>query len=172
MTDHPRFYTALVISSTLLVAACAAPNGRFPSLERRPYETDKPLSEPVTAESVAPASLSEELARKVADIVQKHRTANAAFNKALPPVQAIAARAAGSSPGTESWVNAHLQLSRLDKERADSVAALGEFDALISAQIDGDSAYIDLLTEAQLQIAREVGEQTSEIGRLSHLIGE
>ena len=84
----------------------------------------------------------------------------------------IAGKAAGTSPGSEAWVNAHMELSRLDKTRADSVAALGEMDGLIADQIQGDSAYVALLVDAQQSIATEVAAQRSEIDRLSRQIGE
>lgn len=80
--------------------------------------------------------------------------------------------AAGSKPGTETWVNAHMELSRLDKMRADSVAALGELDTLIAEQIDGDSAYVTLLVEYQQEVATDVVAQRTEIDRMSNQIGE
>lgn len=88
------------------------------------------------------------------------------------PVQVLAARAAGSPPGSESWVNAHLQLSRLDKARADSVAVVREFDVLIAEQADSDSDFVPFLTDAQKPVAEAVAVQNAEIERLSRLIGE
>ena len=87
-------------------------------------------------------------------------------------MQTIAAKASGSAPGNENWVNAHLMLSRLDKTRADSVAALGAFDGLISEQADGDSVYIVLLSGYQQDIADDVAAQTTQIDRMSRQIGE
>lgn len=154
----------------LLLSACATPDGEFPSLERRPYETDAPIAEPVTG--AAPTVLPSELAGKVAALTNRHRIASAGFAKALPAMQRTASGAAGRAPGSEAWVNAHLQLSRLDKMRADSVVALSELDELIAGQIDGDSAYVALLVAAQEPIAAEVAAQRAEIGRMSQLIGE
>ena len=158
------------LSIALLLPACSAPSGEFPSLERRPFETETPVAEP--AAPARPVKLSGALAAKVEAIMSKHGVANANFTKALPAMQRTAAGAAGRSPGSEAWVNAHLVLSRLDKSRADSVVALGELDGLIADQIDGDSDYVGLLVEEQEQIARDVAAQRSEIDRLSRLIGE
>ena len=153
----------------LLLSACSGPEGQFPSLERRPYETDAPVPAPPPA---APAALPDTLASKVKSIINRHETANASFTKGLPSVRGTAAKAAGTAPGSESWVNAHLQLSRLDKSRADSVAALGELDTLIADQVEGDSEYVTLLVAIQQDIATDVAKQRDEIDRMSRQIGE
>ncbi len=155
----------------ILLAACAADEGMFPSLERRPYESKNPIAAPEAPPPV-PVSLPAELAARVDALNARHRAAQAAFAADLPSVQSIAAKAAGSAPGSESWVNAHLQLSRLDKARTDSVAAVREFDSLISEQADGDSDFVLLLTDAQKPVADAVAAQNAEIARLSRLIGE
>jgi hypothetical protein len=155
----------------LLLAACSGPDGQFPSLERRSYETDNPIDAPAAAPA-APVALPVELTAKVDALMARHRTAQAAFAKGLGAVQSVASKAAGSSPGNESWVNAHLQLSRLDKARADSVAVVRAFDSLITEQGEGDSVYVPLLTEAQKPVADDVAAQDNEINRISRLIGE
>ena len=154
----------------LLLPGCSTPDGDFPSLERRPFETETPVAEPVAP--AAPTVLPAALADKVSTLTNRHQAASASFAKALPNVQRIAAGAASRSAGSEAWVNAHLLLSRLDKMRFDSVAALGEFDGLIGDHIDGDSGYVALLVEAQEKIAAEVAAQKAEIERMSRLIGE
>lgn len=158
------------LSLIALLTACSTTEGEFPSLERRSYENNNPIAEPEAPP--APTVLPEELAAKVDALNARHRSAQAAFAKDLSSVQALASRAAGSAPGTESWVNAHLQLSRLDKARADSVAVAREYDALIAGQGEGDARLVPLLTDAQKPAADDVAAQNAEIGRLSQLIGE
>ena len=158
------------IGLALLLPGCSTPAGDFPSLERRPFETKTPVAEPVAP--ATPTVLPAPLADKVRAINKRHQAASANFSKALPATQRTAAGAAGRSAGSEVWVNAHLQLSRLDKLRFDSVAALGELDELIADQIDSDSAYVELLLEAQKDIAAEIAAQKSEVERMSQLIGE
>ena len=63
-------------------------------------------------------------------------------------------------------------LSRLDKLRSDSVAALRDFDGLIADAGADDAGVAALLTEAQRPVAEDVAEQNTEIARLSRLIGE
>lgn len=147
------------------LTACAAPGVQFPSLERRPYETNVPVAAP-------PAVLSAELATKLNALLVRHTAANLDFLRGLGTVQSTASKAAGTAPGSEAWVNAQLMLSRLDKMRADSVAVLREFDGLIAdaGAVDADMAA--LVTEAQRPVTEDVAAQSTEIGRLSRLIGE
>ena len=155
----------------LILSACASPGGKFPSLERRAYETDAPIA--AAAEPPAPRPiLSAELSAKVSALLARHKTAHNTYLRGLPAVQATASKAAGTSPGAEAWVNAHLVLSRLDKMRSDSVAALRDFDGLIDDAGARDAGMAELLTEAQMPIAEEVAAQNAEIARLSRLIGE
>jgi hypothetical protein len=154
-----------------LLAACGTIEGEFPSLERRPYESNSPVLAP---EAPPPAilSLPDALAAKVDGLHARHRTAQGAFAKDLASMQALALRAAGSPAGSETWVNAHLQLSRLDKTRTDSVMVVREFDTLIAEQGDADSALVPLLSDAQKPVADAVTAQNADIERLSRLIGE
>ena len=152
------------------LSGCSSPGGSFPSLERRAFETATPVVEPVAIDT--PTALPAALADRVREITRKHELASATFAKALPAIQRTASGAAGGSPGSEVWVNAHLQLSRVDRLRFDSVAALSDFDQLIADQIDGDSHYVALLVDVQESMARDVSKQKAEIERLSKLIGE
>ena len=155
----------------LILSACASPEGRFPSLERRAYETDAPIVAP-TESPTAPSMLSVELAAKSDILLSRHRQAQGAYLRGLDAVQSTASKAAGSSPGSEAWVNAHVVLSRLDKTRSDSVSALRDFDTLIADSSAADSGIAVLLTEAQRPVAEDVAAQNAEIARLSRLIGE
>jgi hypothetical protein len=116
--------------------------------------------------------LSAELATKLNALLAKHTAANQDFLRGLGAVQSTASKAAGTAPGSEAWVNAQLMLSRLDKMRADSVAVLREFDGLITdaGAVDADMAA--LVTEAQRPVTEDVAAQSTEIARLSRLIGE
>jgi hypothetical protein len=160
--------TVLVV---LLLSACSTTEGQFPSLERRPYESNAPISAPEAAPST-PTELPAQLQAKVDALTRRHAAAQADYQRKLPAVQALASRASGSAPGTESWVNAHLELSRLDDSRADSVAVVREFDSLIADQGKIDSSLVPLLSNAQQPVVDMIAGQNAEINRLSRLIGE
>jgi hypothetical protein len=166
----PIRMSALLFVALPALAGCSTAEGDFPSLERRPYENNNPVMVPVA--TPLPVALPAELTAKIEALNSRHRAAQQAFDTDLPSLQSVASRAAGSAAGSESWVNAHLQLSRLDKTRADSVAVVREFDTLISEQADADSALVPLVTDAQKPIADAVAGQNAEIERLSQLIGE
>ena len=155
----------------LLLSACSTTEGQFPSLERRPYESNAPISAP-EAVPAAPTELPAQLQAKVDALTRRHGAAQADYQRKLPAVQALASRASGSAPGTESWVNAHLELSRLDDSRADSVAVVREFDSLIADQGKTDSSLVPLLSNAQQPVVDMIAGQNAEINRLSRLIGE
>ena len=155
----------------LLLSACSTTDGQFPSLERRPYESNAPISAPEAAPA-APTELPAPVQAVVDDLTRRHAAAQADYQRKLPAVQALASRASGSAPGTESWVNAHLELSRLDDSRADSVAVVREFDSLIADQGKMDSSLVPLLSNAQQPVVDMIAGQNAEINRLSRLIGE
>ena len=166
-----NFKPAAPLLLFLILAACGTKDGGFPSLERRSYEADAPIQAAIEP-AAAPSTLSGEFVAKTDALQARHKAAHGAYLGALAAVQAIASKAAGSSPGSEFWVNAHLMLSRLDKTRADSVAALRDFDGLITEAGARDASLAALLTEAQRPIIEDVAEQNAEITRLSKVIGE
>jgi hypothetical protein len=166
-----NFKPASPLLLLLILSACGTKDGGFPSLERRSYETEAPISAPIES-AAAPSLLSGEFAAKADALRARHIAAHAAYIGALAAVQAIASKAAGSSPGSEAWVNAHLMLSRLDKTRADSVAAVRDFDGLIFEEGARDAVIAALLTEAQRPLIEDVAQQSAEIARLSKMIGE
>jgi hypothetical protein len=155
----------------ILLASCGSIDGQFPSLERRAYENNDAITAPITPPA-APVSMSVELRAQVDALLARHKIAHAAYLERLDAVRSVAARAAGSAPGNEAWVNAHVTLSRLDKIRDDSVAVVRAFDGLIADANAGDSGLSALLTDAQKPVVDDVAAQNDEIRRLSRLIGE
>lgn len=160
----------------MLLAACSSPTGDFPSLQKRAYETDDPLAEPAEIPVETATALSPAIKAKADALLSRYRSGRAAFDKGLPEIRKLAAGAAGTKPGTESWVNAHLQLSRLDKARAESVAALAGIDDLVSdtenLDINGGPAQAPLLVPIQREIAIGTTAQNDMIDQLSRQIGE
>lgn len=166
-----NFKPASPLLLLLILSACGTKEGGFPSLERRSYEADASIFAP-TESAAALSVLPGEFAAKSDALQARHRTAHAGYMGALAAAQAIASQAAGSSPGSEAWVNAHLMLSRLDKTRADSVAAVRDFDGLIADAGARDAGIAVLLTEVQRPVIEDVARQNAEIARLSNVIGE
>ena len=157
----------------LLLGGCTSVSGDFPSLSKRPYETDKPVEDPAQAPLPVSTALTPALQAQTEALVARAQKAHAAYQNALPGASSAAQAAAGAATGSEAWVNAHMALSRADGVRADSVAALGEIDELITRERDkgADAGLIGLLSKPQSQIAELVNAQTTEIDRLARLIG-
>ncbi len=170
-----RLSIALILS-TLSLAGCSTPEGTFPSLAKRPFETQVPAAEPASAPVLETTVIPAELSAKIAGLMARHIKAKAAYDAALPAVRLLAHGAAGSPVGSEAWVNAQQQLSRLDKARSDSVAVLGALDELVTGQNDaesknGSASLLGLIVPYQVGMAEDVAAQTKEIDRLAALIG-
>lgn len=166
----------IALAALTLLGACSTPTGDFPSLEKRSYETDDPIAEPADVPVEVAAKLGPELQGKANALLARYRAGQAAFDAGLPEIRRIAAAAAGSKPGTEAWVNAHLRLSRLDKARSESVGAQRDIDDLVSQtgdlDLNGGPIQAPLLAPIQREISTGAASQNQIIDQLSRQIGE
>jgi hypothetical protein len=164
------------IPLTLVLAGCESIEGKFPSLAKRPFETEAAPIEPVATVRETALQLPDSLAVQVKVIERKFNAGRANYAALLGPAQATANSAAGSAIGSEAWVNAQLIVSRLDKSRADAVLAQAEIDTLLSSVLDAESNKQDalispLILQLQRRIASEVEDQNAELERLARRIG-
>lgn len=170
---HACIYTALISGA---VTGCASPpDGDFPSLAKRPFE-DQPLAAPPALPAAAPQQLPPALAADMAALEARVTKSAAAFDARLPATRSRANSARGATPNGESWLAAHTQLSRLDKTRADGVAALAEIDRLVTEQLEsqlsnGGPAYSQLMIPRQRRMADIINRQSAIIDSLSQIIG-
>jgi hypothetical protein len=164
---------ASVTVLALSLGGCASVEGDFPSLSKRPYETDNPVEQDSLPSAPLTSFLPANLQTQTDGLVARARKAHAAFEAALPAARNAAQSANGAVPGSEGWINAHMILSRADGTRADAVAALSELDKLITMERDkgADAGLVALLAKPQGQIAAMVNEETAEIDRLARMIG-
>ena len=170
-----RITVSLLLILPLLASGCAGgPEGEFPSLAKRPYEDQAPITAPEAIP--APSSLPAALSRQVTALASRTQNANSAFNALLPATRNTAQAARGSAQSSAGWVNAHIALSRLDRTRADGVAALSEMDVLITHQLDAELTgqsprYSELMKAAQQRMIKIIAGQNNEIERLGQTIG-
>jgi len=166
-----------VLASGLLLAGCASPpQGEFPSLSKRPFENAEPIQDTAPEPIPVPQQLPSDLASRAASLEARINAANAAFNRGLPAARAKANRARGAARGSENWLAAHTQLSRLDKARSDGVAALAEMDRLVTDQLDDQlrsklPAYSQLLIPRQALMSDIIQSQNITIDLLTRTIG-
>jgi hypothetical protein len=162
-----------LIGCSLLTGGCAMQQGDFPSLAKRPYESKDPIADPVGQPATYSTSLPDSLRNQLNSIAARHDAAEAAFRGALPVARQAAQSAAGSAMGSEGWVKAQMELSRLEKKRADSLAALAEIDRLVTSERDkgADVGLIGLMAPVQQRVQREADAQTAILEELTRLIG-
>ncbi len=160
----------------LLLSACTTPQDAFPSLAKRPFESNVPVAAPEQPVAVTAEFLPLALSSKIAALMGRHGAAQTAFAGRLGAVRARVASAAGATTGSENWVDAHLQLSRLDHLRGDSVAVLAELDKMVAAQGDAESQGASpllspLMEPTRQSVADAVTAQSAEIDQLARQIG-
>ena len=150
----------------LLVAATSgcAPEGTFPSLAMRPEERLVTVGEP-RRPRVDPAS-DPALRGRASALLAQGRAGTRAF-EASEPAAERATRNVGAT-GSESWIDAQQQLSRLEAARADTDTALAELDRLATARADEatNSADYALIEEAKAELQRIATEQQARLDRL------
>ena len=159
-----------------MIAGCASPQGAFPTLERRPFESNVPVEAPIVPPTPVASSLPAEMASKVARLRTQFAKASSDYAAMLPAVRNAANAASSAGVGSEAWVSAQLRVSRLDKARSGAVAALAEMDDLIVAQRDAESQgaiilLVPLLEPVQAEMAASVAKQNQDIDRFSKIIG-
>lgn len=149
------------------------PDGDFPSLSKRPFENVGTITEPPSSPTPLSTSLPDSLRRNLLALVAQHDAAEAAFRVALPTARQAAQSASGSASGSEGWVNAQMELSRLEKKRADSLTALADIDRLVATERDkgADDGLTALMAPYQERVRREVEAQTDILVELTNLIG-
>jgi hypothetical protein len=163
----------IIAMPALMLAGCTTMEGDFPSLSKRPFETDTPVDDPAEKPVPLTTALPAELERQTNALVARARKAHSDFENALGAARSTAQSASGSATGSESWVNAHMVLSRADGRRADALAALGEMDQLIAREREkgADAGLVALLQQPQGQIAALVNAENAEVERLAKMIG-
>ena len=146
----------------LPLTACAT-GGDYPSLAPRPVE-QLSMEEPVRVDPpVAPdPALRGRAAQLLADARRGDGQFDAAYARALPIV-----RGAGPS-GSDSWVQAQEQISRVEAARVGTSSALTALDELLAEQADDPTNEQDhaQLVAARAAAAALVAEQERRVDGL------
>jgi hypothetical protein len=161
-----RFRLALAIplvAATLAASGCA-PTGPFPSLAMRPEERLVTVGEP-RRPRVDPAS-DPALRGRVSALLGQGRAGTRAFDESAPAAER-ALRNVGAS-GSECWVSAQQQLSRLEAARAETSAALAELGQLAAARADQatNSADYALIEQAIAELEQIAAGQQARLDQL------
>lgn len=166
----------LCLSSAVLafgLSACAATRD-YPSLARRPAERitgSADVVAPTPAPSPPPAPPSPEVTGRLAQLVERARTAHAKFGARQGEAERLIAAASGAAPGTESWSVASIALGDLDSRRSEAMIALGELDEIYAAEAvkaaeSGNAGNADAASAAHAQVNGWVAEEDAVLDRL------
>jgi Meckel syndrome type 1 protein len=152
----------------ILLAACAAPQGDYPSLQIRPAERIDPDAEapppppatPVPAETLAQA---EALKRRA-------ETADGDFQRMAPRAGSAAQTARGAAVASDAWVNAQVAIAMLDSKRSETAAALADLEVLYADRAVRleEMAPLDAI---RADVGRLLAAQDATLARLKGMVG-
>jgi len=155
----------------LLVAACSAPGGPYPSLQPRAAEAIDPRLPVVRPVNDRPVTAS--LAARLGELVNEARSGSAAFDSAAAEAERLAASA--GSPQSEGWIAAQEALSAAIAARKRTATALGNIDALAATalQAQGGLAPNDLaaIKDAQAEVGALDARQAARIDSIQKRLG-
>jgi len=115
-----------VFLALLILGACAAPGGPYPSLQPRAAEGIDPRVPVVRPINDRPVTAA--LASRLAALVDQARSGDAAFSGAASEAERLAATA--GAPQSEGWIAAQEALTAAIAARTPTATALGDIDAL------------------------------------------
>ena len=123
----------LLACLTVMLSACSAPGGPYPSLQPRAAEAidprvpvERPMNDrPVTAQ----------LSGRLSALVEQARSGNSAFDDAASQAERLASTAA--APQSESWIVAQDALTAAIAARRPTAEALGDIDEIAATALQG-----------------------------------
>lgn len=131
----------LVALMAFLISACAGAgqDGRgYPSLARRPVETQGASAGGEAAEVVAPAlpvAIDAALRDRLAGLSRQAEQGAEKFDRTYARVAGAIRVSAAAAISSEQWVVAQQSLGRLEQARYDSVFALASLDTLYAERL-------------------------------------
>ena len=159
---HAKFLMCLPPLAVL--AACAAPQGDYPSLAIRDAERVSGTMEVAPPPPPPPAQPAATLAT-IEQLLADARAAHAEFLAATPAARASAQAASGSARGSDSWGRAQVAIADLEARRSNAMIALADLDRLyVNAAASAED--ITPIAVARDEIGALVDEQDSVIDSL------
>jgi len=161
----------LAACALLGLAACNTARSGVPSLAPRAAESIDPRL-PVAVDT-SPRAVDAALAGRLAELLARARSGDAAFRTAAAQAERLAAGA--GAPRSEAWITAQQALSAAVAAREPTTRALGDIDALAAGAIAsrGGLAPADLaaIESAAAEVAAIDRRQTATIAAISRRLG-
>lgn len=155
----------------LILAACTAPGGPYPSLQARAAEAIDPRVPITRPINNRPASAS--LTQQLAALVSEAETGDASFDTAASAAERLAD--AAGAPQSESWIAAQEALTGAIAARKPTTTALSDVDEIASnaLQTQRGIAPNDLaaIKRAAARIAQLDQQQAQRIGAIQRRLG-
>jgi len=159
-------YSPVFLTSILLLAACAGPEGESPSLAPRPIEGV--VDEPIRGITPVTSAQDPALAGQIAQLVDQAEAGNRAFTIQYPEAVAAVDQATGSALESEAWIEAQLAVSALDSLRSETVRALGGLDSILAHQtLAAEPAETERLLAAREHVAALYDDQNRRYDALN-----
>lgn len=150
-----RLAVFLALFAVGAIDAQAAPQRAYPSLAKRPAESNDRFRDSASEQQPVVAAPSDPaLAAEVETLARKAGEADGAFQTQLPGGRKAVTAAAGSAVSSENWVAAQMAISALDAARYESVAALASLDTLHVVRSTGKDAARGVADLATIDPAR------------------
>jgi hypothetical protein len=145
------------------VAACATPEGEYPSLAIRDAERIGGSFEPVASEPYVPPPTSGAVLDRLGELAGEAASAHRAFLAEAPGVRGAVSAARGV--GSEAWARAQVALAGLQASRSRAVIALADIDRIyVDAATEGGET--ERIAAARDAVANQVEEQNRVIESL------
>lgn len=155
----------LLTASTLVLSACAAEQGSFPSLARRPAERIAETP-PAPHEQPVPVPPDPALIARIEVLETMARAADARFRARTAQARALISAAAGAPIASEEWSVATIALSELEAARSEAMIALAEIDSLHARAVieETDSAALATAREKMVAMVSEEDRALADLG--------
>ena len=161
-----------ILSPILVLAACSAPGGPYPSLQPRAAETIDPrlpVERPINDKPV-----SGELAARLSTLVEQARNSSVAFDSAAAAAERLAGNAGGRT--SESWIAAQQALTAAIAARSPVTRAAGDIDAIAATAVQTRGGIAPNDFAAIQRAAEEVGglndRQAARIAAIQRRLGD
>lgn len=150
----------------LLIAGCGSNAGEFPSLAKRPIESQGETATAAPSPSAPGPSIGSAAQRRIETAIGLGESSEVSFNIALAAAQTAVESAKGAAFGSESWINAQMVLSALEQTQGPLKSAIADLDeeARLFAESGGSGG---LIVTAQARLAAIDARQSAIVEELT-----
>lgn len=153
---------------TALMAGCASPEGKYPSLAIRDAERVSGAFTPAPPAQPEPTPLADR--ERIGDALERARDSHEKFLARQPGVGTLARSASGRGPESDRRAEALVALADLTVLRSETTIALADLDQLEVESATQFGATSDV-RKAQEYVARLVSEQDAALESLERQMG-